>query len=162
MPSQRTALFLLFLASIAVLATVLLAQYVGGLQPCELCYDERWPYYAVALLTLFALLIRRPSFGTAMLKLSALIFAAGTLLGAYHVGVEQHWIAGPSACTGDLSRANSIAALQQALEARQPVPCDVVQWSLHGISLAGLDFIAALLLMLFAFGAARYGRRPRR
>ena len=31
---------------------------------------------------------------------SPLVFAVGAALAFYHVGVEQHWFAGPSACTG--------------------------------------------------------------
>ncbi|HEX7966602.1 MAG TPA: disulfide bond formation protein B, partial [Stellaceae bacterium] len=38
-------LFIL-LASAAVVGGALLFQYVGGLQPCELCLYQRWPDYA--------------------------------------------------------------------------------------------------------------------
>ena len=49
----RNARFLLLicLASAAVVGSALLSQMVGGLQPCELCLYERWPYYAAIPLT---------------------------------------------------------------------------------------------------------------
>jgi len=93
------------------------------------------------------------------LWLVALIFAASIVLSAYHVGVEQHWIAGPTACTGGLGQANSPEELMKLLQAKEAVQCDVVQWSFHGISLAGLNLIASLALFAFAFTAARQGRR---
>jgi len=43
------------------------------------------------------------------------------------------------------------------LQERQPVQCDVVQWSIFGISLAGLNLIASVLLLIFGFVMARRG-----
>jgi len=31
--------------SAATLATVYASQYIGGLQPCELCLYQRWPWW---------------------------------------------------------------------------------------------------------------------
>jgi disulfide bond formation protein DsbB len=86
-----------------------------------------------------------------------LLFAASTCLAAYHVAVEQHWIAGPTACTGGLGQASSPDQLLKMLQERQPVQCDVVQWSIFGISLAGLNLIASLLLLIYGFVMARRG-----
>lgn len=162
MTRNRFALLVVLLASAAVLGGALLSQYVGGLHPCELCLYERWPYDIAIVLTLLALIGGAARFGGAVLMLAALIFAASSGLAAYHVGVEQHWIAGPTACTGGLGHAASIEALQRALEARQPVQCDVVQWSFHGISLAGFNLIVSLALTGFSFWAwRRSGRKAR-
>ena len=89
--------------------------------------------------------------------LIVLLFAASTCLGAYHVAVEQHWIAGPTACTGGIGGASSPDQLLKMLQARQPVQCDVVQWSIFGISLAGLNLIASIVLTVFGFIMARRG-----
>ena len=127
--------FLTFLiASAAIVGTALGSQYLGGLSPCELCLLERWPYYIAIIVAAFG-------------------FAA------YHVAVEQHWIAGPTACTGGLGQASSPDQLLQMLQARQPVQCDVVQWSMFGLSLAGLNLIASLLLVIYGFVMARRGDR---
>jgi disulfide bond formation protein DsbB len=157
MQANRLAPMLILLASIAVLGTALLSQYVGGLQPCELCLYERWPYYAILVVMLLATLSRATKLIRIALALSVLIFLCSSVLAAYHVGVEQHWIEGPTACTGDLP-ASSPEALLQALEGRQPVQCDVVQWSFHGISLAGLNLVVSLALAAFALWALT---RPR-
>ncbi|HVA13990.1 MAG TPA: disulfide bond formation protein B [Stellaceae bacterium] len=160
MTTPRTALVLILLASVAIIAIVIGAQYIGGLQPCELCLDERWAYYAAIVVTLLGLVPRRNHARRAVLWLVALIFAAGSVLSAYHVGIEQHWIAGPTACTGGLGGASSPDQLLKLLQARQPVQCDVVQWSFLGISLAGFNLIASLVLLVFSLSAAR--RRGRR
>jgi disulfide bond formation protein DsbB len=153
MLSSRLATTILLLASIAVVGIALLSQYVGGLQPCELCLYERWPYYAVIVLAALSLPSRAPRLHRITLGLSTAIFIGGAVLSFYHVGVERHWFAGPSACTGDLAGAGSIEALQRALEGRQPVQCDVPQWSFHGITLASLDFAVSALLACFSLWA---------
>ena len=161
-PARRRAPALLFLAGIVVLGTALASQYIGGLQPCELCLYERWPYYAIVVVMLLAMLSRNPGIARAALVLSTLIFLGSTALAAYHVGVEQHWIEGPTACTGDLGNAASPDALLQTLQGRQPVQCDVVQWSFHGISLAGLNVVVSLALLAFSLWAAMQTRSDSR
>lgn len=149
----------ILIVSAAVVGAALGSQYLGGLQPCELCLYERWPYYAAILLAALGMSIHTPRARQSALWLIAGFFAASVGLAAYHVGVEQHWIAGPSACTGGLGGASSPAQLLKMLEARQPVRCDVVQWSFHGVSLAGFNLIASLLLLGFSSAMALRGRR---
>ena len=148
----------LLIASAAIVGGALGSQYLGGLQPCELCLLERWPYYLAIIVTAFGFAARghsAPRFFA--MWLIVLLFAASTGLAAYHVAVEQHWVAGPTACTGGIGQASSPDQLLKMLEERQPVQCDVVQWSIFGISLAGLNLIASLLLLVFGLVVARRG-----
>ena len=93
--------------------------------------------------------------------LLAIAFLVGTGLGFYHVGVEQHWFAGPSACTGAPITGGNIADLKAQLLARPPVRCDEVAWSLVGVSLAGWNLLASLGLAAAAAAGMRLltGRR---
>jgi disulfide bond formation protein DsbB len=155
MRSQHFPFGLILLASAAVVGTALGSQYLGGLEPCELCLIERWPYYAAIVVALIALGVQPRWYRQPAMWLIVLLFLASTGLGAYHVAVEQHWIAGPTACTGGIGGASSPDQLLKMLQSRQPVQCDVPQWSFHGLTLAGLDVIASLILFVFSFGAAR-------
>jgi len=153
--ARRTPLLLLIAAG-AVVGTALLSQYVGGLVPCELCLAERWPYYIILALNLVALLAGNLRLTRLILGLSAVVFLVGAGLGAYHVGVEQHWIAGPTACSGgETGGAKSIQDLQKLLLQQQPVRCDEVQWSLFGVSLAGWNFLISLVLLAFTLSRLR-------
>lgn len=153
--ARRTPLLLLIAAG-AVVGTALLSQYVGGLVPCELCLAERWPYYIILALNLVALLAGNLRLTRLILGLSAVVFLVGAGLGAYHVGVEQHWIAGPTACSGgETGGAKSIEDLQKLLLQQQPVRCDEVQWSLFGVSLAGWNFLISLVLLAFTLSRLR-------
>src|SRR5438067_10906979 len=86
-------------ASAAVLGTALLSEYWGGLAPCELCLLQRWPWAAAIVISLVAVLVGdRPALPWVALILG-LAFAISVAFAFYHVGVEQHWFTGPSACT---------------------------------------------------------------
>jgi disulfide bond formation protein DsbB len=149
MTRARLLPLLLLIASTAVVGAALLSQYVGGLQPCELCLYQRWPYYAVIPLALVALLIGRPAPTRAALALAAVAFLAGAGLAFYHVGVERHWFAGPGACTELAGPADSLAAFKARLLAQQPVSCDKPQWTFFGVTLAGLNLLVSLVLAGF-------------
>ena len=151
MVHSRAAPLAIFVLSVAIVGAALLAQYWGGLRPCELCLYERWPYYVVALVALIAAVVGGRGTSRAVLALAGLLFAAGAVLAFYHAGVEFHWFAGPGACTGAALDTSSAAALRAQLLATPPVRCDEVQWSLFGISLAGWNFVASVILAAFCW-----------
>jgi disulfide bond formation protein DsbB len=151
-------------ASAAVMTTVLLSQYWGGLAPCELCLTERWPWdVAIVIAFVAAMVGSRPALPWVALLLAA-VFAVGSVLAFYHVGVEQHWFAGPSACTAAAGTPATLEALKAQLMHQQAVRCDEPAWTLFGISLAGWNFLASLVMTgicLAGFARLRARRRAR-
>jgi disulfide bond formation protein DsbB len=148
-------------ASVVVLGGALLSQYWGGLTPCELCLMERAPWWAAIGIAIATLLFTRQLALPLSAMLLALVFLASTALGFYHVGVEQHWFAGPSACTAGGTAATSVDALRAQLLGKQAVMCDEVQWSLFGVSLAGWNMIASAIMAAACVEAARRSPRVR-
>jgi disulfide bond formation protein DsbB len=131
--------------SAIVMMTVLLSQYLGGLAPCELCLYERWPWDAAIVISFIAAMAgNRPAVPWIALLLAG-VFAVGGALAFYHVGVEQHWFAGPQACTAGATPA-SLEALKSQLLHQQPVRCDQPAWTLSGVSLAGWNLLASLIM----------------
>jgi disulfide bond formation protein DsbB len=160
--NSRIALTLVLAGAACVLGGALLFQYAGGLAPCELCLYERWPYYASLPLAL-ALAAPHTTRADAQVGAALLLalFLGSSVLAFYHVGVEQHWFQGPTACTGAGGGAATIEELRRLLMNQQPVRCDAPQWSLFGVSLAGYNFLASLALAVLAgvgFNAALHGR----
>ena len=158
--ARRLSLELLVLSA-AVVGGALLSEHVGGLRPCELCLYERWPWYATIALTLVVVLVGAKRGAGAVLALCGLILLAGAGLAFYHVGVEQHWFAGPSTCSG-AAAADSVEALKAQIMGTAPVRCDEIAWSLFGISMAGWNLIASLLAAGYAFWGAYQLRRGAR
>ena len=162
MDRSRAVPLVILVASAALVGGALLFQYVGGLQPCELCLYQRWPYYAMIVLSALALAAGRPGLSAWVTSIAALAFLAGAGLAFYHVGVEQHWFAGPDACTGASAAGGSIEDFRKQLMAQQPVRCDEPQWALFGVSLAGWNLLASLALVVFCLMALRVPALKRR
>jgi disulfide bond formation protein DsbB len=131
-------------ASAVVLGSALLSQYWGGLAPCELCLLQRWPWAAAILVALVALIAGRRAALPWIALVLAVVFALNVAFAFYHVGVERHWFAGPSACTAGGGGAETLEEMKRQILGTAPVLCDRVQWSLFGVSLAGWNLLASL------------------
>jgi len=156
--TTRSFAAIVLAASLVVLGTALLSQYWGGLSPCELCLLQRWPWWAAIVVSLIACLLgRRLGSRWAALMLAA-VFLVSAGFAAYHVGVEQHWLAGPTACTASAGSATTLEELKRQIAAQPPVLCDSIQWSLFGISLAGWNLVASLIMLAGCLAAVRRSR----
>jgi disulfide bond formation protein DsbB len=154
--SRETRALLIAAASIAILAAVWIFQGMGY-APCELCLTQRYAFYAaIPLALLTAFLAGRSAHGLARagFALLALVFVASAVLAAYHAGVEYHWWAGPTACTGGPGSLD-VNDLVKALDSVKVVRCDEVQLRIAGLSLAGWNVIASAVLAVYAALAAR-------
>src|SRR5436305_1348908 len=121
--------FVLVVSSV-VLGMALASEYWGGLRPCELCLLQRWPWMAAISISLIALLVgSRPALPWVALILAA-VFALSIAFAFYHVGVEQKWFAGPSACTAANSGAMTLDQMKAQILGTAPVLCDQVPRSL--------------------------------
>src|SRR5262249_44298782 len=96
-----------FVLSLVTLAGAWFFEYVLKLAPCPLCLMQRIPYHVIiplSLLLTIAALVRAPRnlllVGFAAIGIAA---ACSVVLGIYHAGVEWHWWAGPSDCSGPLT-----------------------------------------------------------
>ena len=112
-------------------------QYIGGIAPCEMCHWQRWPHIAAAIIGIvgvaFARDKARPLAWTAVL----LVLLSG-LIGFYQSGMQWGLLPGPSACSGHrfVMGSNMVPDVQ----------CDVVTWSLLGLSLATYNAIFSFLI----------------
>ena len=158
--SQVRRASLILIVALATLAAVWIFQGLGY-APCELCLTERYAFYAAApIAALAALFASRSAHGLAraLFVLLALIFLANVALAFYHVGVEQHWWPGPTACTGALTGPVDLNGLTKALNSERVVNCDEVQLRILGLSLAGWDVVASAALAIYSALAASLDR----
>lgn len=152
--AAHRSLLLLGLASLAALIVALALQFLGGLEPCPLCIEQRYPYLAVIAAAALGLWLDRPK---AFLVLAAPILLFELGLAGYHVGIEQGWLALPASCAA-LEPATSIEQLRQQL-ATAPARCDQVAFTLLGLSLSAWNGIYALALLAVALWGL-IGRQP--
>src|SRR3954469_483340 len=146
-------------ANAAVLGTALLSQYWGGLAPCELCLLQRWPWAAAIVISLVAVLAGRQPGLPWLALILGLVFMAGVVFAFYHVGVEQHWFAGPAACTASTG-AMTLEEMKRQIIGTAPVLCDRPAWMLFGVSMAGFNLLGSLIMAALCFIVFVRARRP--
>jgi disulfide bond formation protein DsbB len=136
MPTNRYAAPLVaLLAPLLLYGGALVSQYGFGLYPCEMCYWQRWPHQAAMLL-------------------AAIAIAISGLIGIFHAGVEYGFWEGLTTCSTGQSGPVSLDDIMAAPLIR----CDVPQWTLFGVSLAGFNAILSLAASALVLTLLR--RRP--
>jgi len=147
--AAQVALFL-GVVSAALILGALGFQYIGGYPPCEMCMWQRYPHFGAIIVGLGGgLLLAAGALPQSLAKpaaiLTLLLVAATGLIGVYHAGVEWHWWAGPSACTGPAFQLSGKLDLNAHV-----VSCEHAAWRLFGISMAGYNAIFSLGAVLIA------------
>lgn len=138
----------------ALMLGALGSQYIGGLHPCEMCYWQRWPHDAAIVLALFAFGTRVNKASHVLVALAALAIMVSGGIGLFHAGVEYGWWEGITTC----STTAAGVSLEDIMRA-PVVRCDVPQWTLLGISLAGYNAIISLGAGVVILGLLRRAGR---
>ncbi|MBX4899329.1 disulfide bond formation protein B [Rhizobium bangladeshense] len=151
---------LLAIGMAAAVGAALGFQYIGGYIPCALCLLQRQPYYyaiPIAIISAVSSLVGLPNWIT-----RALILAAGVLMlvtagmGVYHAGVEWHFWPGPATCSTTANGMTSNAGdLLTELNTIKGPSCTDAALRVLGLSFAGWNVIAGILLAAFAFVGVR-------
>jgi disulfide bond formation protein DsbB len=151
------AIILITLAGIAMLAAAYGFQYLGGLQPCTMCYWQRIPHAVVIGIGVLTFWFGQNT-ERGFLIIAGLVMAVSTGLGFWHAGVEWGILAGPTGCSGGIDFGGNASAVLDNLLATKPVRCDEVPWSFIRVSMAGWNFIISLTLSAYAFLTAYANR----
>jgi disulfide bond formation protein DsbB len=155
-PAYQAGSFALFLAAGAIAGAWLFE--FAGYAPCPLCLTQRWAYYAGVPVLFAALALvsggnRRAAIW--LFGLAALMFLANAGLGVYHAGAEWKFWPGPDTCAGGVQGLSSNAGdLLKQIETTKVIRCDEPAIRIFGLSLAGWNVIASLLIFAGAAQAA--------
>jgi disulfide bond formation protein DsbB len=142
-PSDRLAQLLAIAVPALLLGGAYVGQYAFGLFPCEMCWWQRYAHFAALALALISTVVPPKR---AWVMLAGLAILVAGLIGGYHAGVEYHWWEGLTTCSSTAS-GHSLEDIMNAPLIR----CDVAQWTLFGISLAGFNFLISTVAAIVIF-----------
>jgi disulfide bond formation protein DsbB len=125
------------LLPVALLVGAYGSQYLGGLYPCEMCWWQRYPHFAAVPVAALAFAVPHQAIQRILIALAALAIITSGMIGGYHAGVEYGWWEGLTTCTSTIGGGDILKSIMEAPLIR----CDVAQWTLFGISLAGFNFL---------------------
>lgn len=158
-PGFKTAL-LLAAGMAATVGSALGFEHIGGYIPCALCLLQRLPYYYAIPLALIAAVnsaLGGPQWLTRLLiGITGLAMVIGAGLGVYHSGVEWHFWEGPATCSTSANGVTQDAGnLLSDLNAIKGPSCTEASLRVLGLSFAGWNVIASLILAAIAFRGLR-------
>lgn len=123
----------------------------GHLAPCPMCLAQREWHWGIVAIALIALLMRKETRIAAFVL--ALAYLGSFAMAAWHVAVEQHWVAAQCETGPGVS-------LVFDLNAKLDVPrCDTAAWTMMGVSMAGYN---AFISMAMAIAGALIAFAPDR
>lgn len=135
--------------SVSILLGAYFFQFVLEIAPCSLCYQQRYPYYAVILITGCSY-FSSDKIRWYIFALLAMIFLFSAGLAGYHAGVEWGFWQGPATCSGIQPIPDNVEDLLASLEQPFSPSCSDSSWRFLGLSLAGWNALASCALFIFS------------
>jgi disulfide bond formation protein DsbB len=155
-PAYQWGATALFLAGAAILGA-LGFEHIGGYDPCPLCLQQRYAYYGGIPLLFVALVQLSGGFtrwAVAVFLFVALLFLANAGLGVYHAGVEWKFWPGPQTCATGRFESVGGADFLKSLTEKPLIRCDVAPFRFMGLSFAGWNVVASLMVFASSLKAA--------
>ena len=136
--------------SLIVLIIVFILEYIFKLIPCDMCLVERYPYYALILLSIIAMYLVRIEKAKLRklidyVSISTILF--GFIYTLRHVGVERGIIKLSTECSGALINTSDKSALLEELSQAALVRCDEATYLFNFISIAESNLILMTFLL---------------
>lgn len=146
----------LALLSAVLIATVYYFQLVLKILPCELCYWQRKPHFALIPLGVIGFFLANARWRAGVLGAMAVLALANTGISIFHVGVEYHWWQGLPTCSAPTAVTTTLEQARDLIFRATVVPCDKPGWVFMGISMAGWNGLVSLGMAIWALlGAHR-------
>ena len=143
----------IFLISLLSLIIALYIEYVMGIKPCKLCLYQRIPYLILLLISFLGYMyIKRPLW----IYLSLLVFFLSIIISGYHVGIENGIFEELKVCKNNLdilSKEDLLNSLKN-----QNIPCKEVPIKLFGLSLATINLILSLTVVVVTIVFLKYAK----
>ena len=136
--------------SLITLIIVFILEYIFKLIPCDMCLVERYPYYALILLSLIAMYLMKTEkvrLRKIIDYLSVITIIFGFFYTLRHVGVERGIIKLNTGCSNALVNTSDKLALLEELNQAALVRCDEATYLFNFISIAESNLILMTLLL---------------
>ena len=144
-------LFILFYSLFTILFALYI-EYILNYKPCKLCLYQRIPY----IIAIFISFIGYNYFkNNKILILITIIFSISVLISGYHYGIEKNIFEEFSGCTANSLEIVDKTELLKSLN-DNVISCKDVNFKIFGISLAGINLLFSLLIVIYSLRTLFY------
>ena len=144
---SRKGLYLVILGySIVAIIFALYIEYYLDYQPCKLCLYQRVPFILAIFVSFIGFNFPKKD---EFLILLITTFGFGMIISGYHFGIENNIFEEFKGCSNNSLNITDKADLLKSLNQTFP-SCKDTSFTLSGISLAGLNFLSSLLIIIYS------------
>ena len=130
-------------------------EYILGYEACKLCLYQRIPFLVAIFVSFIGY---NYSKNDKILILIIIIFSISFFISGYHYGIENNIFDEFSGCVNNSLNITNKAELLKSLNNNIP-SCKDVNFKLFGISLAGINFLLSLLIVIYSLRTLFYEKK---
>ena len=150
---RKNFYLLIFIFSILAIFFALYVEYYLQYKPCKLCLYQRIPYIIAIFISFVGYNYYK---NDSILLLVILIFILSFLISGYHYGIEKNIFEEFSGCATNNIDITDKTKLLKTLSENIPNSCKDVNFKLFGISLAGINSVLSLLILIYSIRTLIY------
>ncbi len=136
---------LVLLISLIVIVGAYIIEYLYNFPPCKLCIYQRIPYYLILIVCVISFFMKYKNIHFYSIFF---LFFSSFLIAFYHSMVERGLVEYNSGCTSKVDSFESIEDLRNHLDGVAITKCDEIIFSVMGLSLANINSLISLSLVL--------------
>ena len=147
-----------FTISLVTISGAYILEFFYNFPPCELCIYQRIPYFFILFICIISFFMEYKNIHFYSIFF---LFFTSFLIASFHSLVERGIVEYSSACTSSVENFQNIEDLRMHLDSVPLTKCDEILFSVMGFSLANINTIISLSLVLFNIYFVRrlYGSR---
>ena len=150
---RKNFYLIILFVSITSIISALYIEYILHYEPCRLCIYQRLPYLAAIFVSLIGFFYLR---NDKVLIIIIIIFTISVIISGYHFGIENSLIKEISSCTNKSLDISNKSKLLETLNKSMPIDCKDTTFKIFGISLAAINTIFSILIVIFSIRTLVY------
>ena len=135
-----------FTISLVTISGAYILEFFYNFPPCELCIYQRIPYFFILFICIISFFMEYKNIHFYSIFF---LFFTSFLIAFFHSLVERGFVEYGSGCTSSVGNFESIEDLRMHLDSVPLTKCDEILFSVMGFSLANINTIISLSLVLF-------------
>ena len=153
LPNRRNFYLIILIISMISIISALYIEYILQYEPCKLCIYQRLPYVAAIFISFIGF---NYSSNDKILIILIMIFVLSAIISGYHFGIENNLFDELSTCVNDSLDISNKSKLLESLNQSMPVNCKDATFKILGVSLAAINTILSVLIVIFSIRTLTY------
>ena len=153
--NKKNFYIFILIVSLSAILFALYVEHILQYKACKLCLYQRIPYLLAIFISFFGY---NYSKNNKILILIIIIFSISFFISGYHYGIENNIFDEFSGCSNNSLNITNKVELLESLNNTIP-NCKDVNFKLFGISLAGINFLLSLLIVIYSLKTLFYEKK---